>query len=76
MMPVVMECQEKTNARKVLQSLFTSDVEDILPDQNNRILRVYFLGLRGDSYNEALENLIDKLDTTNTIFQGTDLKMV
>ena len=76
MMPAVMQCQgKKPNARKVLQALFTSDA-DILPDQNNKILRVRFLGLGSDSYEAVLGNLIDELNATNTIFPGTDLRMV
>ncbi len=76
MMGPVIECQgKKPNARKLLQSLFTSEA-DILPDRENKILRVRFLGLGSDSCERDLEKLVDELNATNTIFPGTDFRMV
>ena len=76
MMGAVIECQgKKPNARKLLQSLFACEA-DILPDAEEKILRVRFLGFGSDSCERALENLIDELNETNTIFPRTDMRMV
>ena len=76
MMPALAQMQgKKTNARKLLSAVMTSDA-DILPDPNNEILRVRLLGLGSDSCDRALEVLIDELNETNTIFPETNLRMV
>ena len=76
MMPALAQMQgKKTNARKLLSAVMTSDA-DILPDPDNEILRVRLLGLGSDSCDRALEVLIDELNKTNTIFPETNLRMV
>ena len=76
MMPALAQMQgKKTNARKLLSAVMTSDA-DILPDPDNEILRVRLLGLGSDSFDRALEVLIDELNETNTIFPETNLRMV
>ena len=76
MMPALAQMQgKKTNARKLLSAVMTSDA-DILPDPDNEILRVRLLGLGSDSCDRALEVLIDELNETNTIFPETNLRMV
>lgn len=76
MMGAVIECQgKKPNARKLLQSLFTCEA-DILPEPEEKILRVRFLGFGSNSCERSLKNLVDELNATNTIFPGTDLRMV
>ena len=66
---------EKTNARKLLSSVMTSDA-DILPDSDNAALRVRLFGLGSDSCDRALDALIDELNETKTIFPGTNMRMV
>lgn len=76
MMPAVIGSQgKKANARVLLRTLFACEA-DILPDHEKKILRVRFIGLGSDSCESHLENLVDELNSTNTIFPGTDLTMV
>ena len=54
MMGAVIECQgKKPNARKLLQSLFACEA-DILPDAEEKILKVRFLGFGSDSLRKLL----------------------
>ena len=76
MIPAVAQMQgKKTNARKLLSAVMTSDA-DILPDSDHAVLRVRLLGLGSDCCDHALEALIGELNETQTIFPGTNLRMV
>ena len=66
---------KKTNARKLLSAVMTSDA-DILPDSDNAVLRVRLFGLGSDSCDRALNSLIDELNETQTIFPGTNMRIV
>ena len=64
-----------TNARKLLSAVMTSDA-DFVPDSDNTVLRVRLLGLGSDSCDRTLDALIDELNETQTIFPGTNLRLV
>ena len=74
-LPIIHAQGKKPNARKLLQSLMTADA-DILPDPDNRVLQVRLLGLGNDAQDRHIAPLLDELNATETIYPGTDLRMV
>ncbi len=76
MVPAVANAQgKKANPRKALQTLFSTDA-NIIPDHENRILKVQILGSGSRCVDRALAPLLDELTTTETVYPGTDLKLV
>ena len=49
---------------------------DILPDPANQVLEIRVLGLGTDAQNRHMALLLDEFNATETIYPGTDLKMV
>jgi hypothetical protein len=49
---------------------------NILPNQQDKTLTVTLHSLSSNRYNEALGNLISVLNDSETVFPGTDLKMI
>ena len=74
MQPLITGPGKGRSARKLLRALLTSDA-DIIPEPQNRILRVRFIGLGSDACERSLDPLIDELNQTRTKYPGTDLTL-
>ena len=61
--------------RKLLRALLAADA-DILPDPADGVLRVRILGLGNDACDRQIDTLLTELNTTGTVFPGTELRMV
>ena len=75
MVPVITTQGNKPNARRLLRALLTSDA-NIIPQPAKRILRIQLLGLGSDACDRMLAPLVEELNATNTIYPGTDLRLV
>jgi len=62
-------------ARRLLQAVYNTEV-DIIPDKENKILTVRLHHLANRSTDEVLSYLCESLNETQTIFPGTDLKLI
>ncbi len=62
-------------ARSLLRAIYSSEV-DILPDQKAQTLTIRLHQLANHMSSEAIQYLCDELNTTETIFPGTNLKLV
>ena len=69
MQPLITGPVKGRSARKLLRALLTSDA-DIIPEPQNRILRVRFLGLGSDACERSLDPLIDELNQTRYQVSG------
>jgi hypothetical protein len=49
---------------------------DLKPDYDNKILQIRLHHLSAKRYNKAIRQLVELLNQTETIFPGTDLKLV
>ena len=74
MQPLITGPGQGRAARKLLRALLTADA-DIIPEPQNRILRVRFLGLGSDACERSLDPLIDEFNQTRTKYPGTDLTL-
>ena len=74
-LPIIHAQGKKPNPRKLLQAIMTADA-DILPDPANRVLEVRLLGLGADAQDRHIAPLLDELNATETIYPGTDLRML
>jgi prepilin-type processing-associated H-X9-DG protein len=63
------------DGRKLMASIYQATV-DIIPDIKAKELRVRFHHLTNAAEDRALENLLGQLNETETIFPGTELKLV
>ena len=75
MVPVITTQGKKSNARRLLRALLTSDA-NIIPQPAKGILRIQLLGLGSDACDRMLAPLVDELNATRTIYPGTDLTLV
>ena len=75
MAPVITTQGKKPNARRLLRSLLTSDA-NIIPDPANGILCIQLLGFGSDASDRILAPLVEELNATNTIYPGTELRLV
>ena len=75
MAPVITAQGKKPNARRLLRSLLTSDA-NIIPEPAEGILRIQLLGLGSDACDRMLAPLVEELNGTNTIYPGTELRLV
>ena len=76
MVPAVVSAQgKKPNPRKALQALFEADAS-IIPDHAEGLLKVRILGLGSNCADRALKPLLDELSATETVYPGTNLKLV
>ena len=75
MVPVITTQGKKPNARRLLRALLTSDA-NIIPVPAKGILRIQLLGLGSDACDRMLAPLVEELNATNTIYPGTDLRLV
>lgn len=63
------------DARQLVVALYQSEA-DLLPDHQNQTLTVRLHRLANHSNDQAIENLCRELNETETIFPGTDFKMI
>ena len=75
MLPVMQAQGKKAHPRKLLRALLAADA-DILPDPASGVLRVRILGLGNDACDRQIDALLIELNTTGTVFPGTELRMV
>ena len=76
MMPVVAQALGKVQRpRRHLRALFQFDA-DIIPEPDNGILRIRILGTASNAGDNAIAGLLQELNQTQTIFPGTNLRMV
>ena len=75
MLPVMQAQGYKPHPRKLLRALMTADA-DILPDPASGVLRVRILGLANNACDGQIGALLTELNTTETVFPGTELRMV
>jgi hypothetical protein len=61
--------------RMVVRQIIQANA-DVIPDYKNNILNVVLYSLSANRYNHAAAELADLLNQTETIFPGTDLRMV
>ena len=62
-------------ARRLLQALYTTEV-DLIPDKENKTLTVRLHHLANRSSDEVLSYLCENLNETQTVFPGTDLRLI
>ncbi len=62
-------------ARRLLQAVYNTEV-DLIPDKENKTLIVRLHHLANRSSDEVLTYLCENLNETETIFPGTNLKLV
>ena len=67
--------QEKPIPGNCWRALLAADA-DILPDPVSGVLRVRILGLGNDACDRQIDALLTELNTTGTVFPGTELRMV
>lgn len=61
--------------RMVVKQIIQANA-DVIPDYKNNILNVVLYSLSANRYNQAASELANLLNQTETIFPGTDLRMV
>ncbi len=65
---------DTSDARRLLQNLFVNEA-DILPDPENKLLRVNIHSAATPAANCSIDLLLKKLNMTETYYPGTDLKL-
>ena len=67
--------KEKEERRMLIKQLFTTPA-DIIPDEEKKTITVKVGSLSTPRYNEAISELCNILNETETIFPGTDLRLI
>jgi hypothetical protein len=67
--------KEKNEKRMLIKQLFNTPA-DLIPSEEEKTLTIKLAGLSAPRYNEAITKLCTELNQTETIFPGTDLKMI
>ena len=62
-------------ARRLLQAVYTAEA-DIIPDKDQKTLTIRLHHFANRSTDVALQHLCDTLNDTETIFPGTDLRLI
>lgn len=62
-------------ARRLLQDLFVTEA-DILPDAENKILRIRVHSASRPAANKALQLLFEELNESEIIYPGTDMRLI
>ena len=62
-------------ARRLLQDLFVTEA-DILPDVENKILRIKVHGASRPAVNKSLQSLFQKLNEAEVIYPGSDMRLI
>ena len=65
----------KDDARALLRQVFKTEV-DIKPDSENKILEISLHNLTNESSDKIIRKLCQEINNTETIFPGTNLRMV
>ena len=65
---------DTSDARRLLQNLFVNEA-DILPDPENKLLRVNIHSAATPAANCSIDLLLEKLNMTETYYPGTTLKL-
>ena len=63
------------DARALLRHIYDTEV-DLIPDLENKTLTVRLHHLTQAAHDQAVRHLCDQLNATDTIFPGTDLRLV
>lgn len=63
------------DARTLLRQLYRTEA-DIIPDQHNKTLTIRLHPLTAQCHDEVIRALCDELNDTETIFPGTDLRLI
>ena len=63
------------DARALLRQIYSTDV-DLFPDAQNKTLTVRLHHLTQAAHDEAVRHLCDELNPTETLFPGTDLRLI
>jgi hypothetical protein len=63
------------DARSLLRGIYNTEV-DILPDQQAKTLTIQLHPLANQSSDEAIRHLCDELNATETMFPGTELRLI
>lgn len=63
------------DARALARQIYDTDV-DLLPDLEAKTLTIYLHHLTQAAHDEALRHLCDQLNQTETLFPGTELRLV
>jgi hypothetical protein len=67
--------QREDDARALIRQVFTSTV-DLCPDLDQKILTVRLHQLSSPVHNQILDHLCAELTATETVYPGTDLRLV
>ena len=62
-------------ARRLLQDLFMMEA-DILPDAENKLLRIRVHSASRPAANKSLQSLFEQLNETEQIYPATDMRVV
>ncbi len=62
-------------SRRLLQDLFVTEA-DILPDADNKILRIKVHGASRPAANKSLRSLFEKLNEAEIIYPGSDMRLI
>ena len=63
------------DARSLIRQLFRTEV-DLIPDQQNKNLTVRLHPLTTEVHDQVIGNLCEELTSTETVFPGTDLRLI
>lgn len=63
------------DARALLRAIYSNDA-DLIPDEQGKTLTIRLHHLANRSSDEAIRHLCDELTSTETVFPGTDLRIV
>ena len=67
--------KEKNEKRMLIKQLFNTPA-DLIPSEEEKTLTIKLAGLSAPRYNEAMNQLCTELNQTETIYPGTDLRMI
>ncbi len=67
--------QKKDQARQLARAIYQS-AADLIPDQKNGTLTIHLHHQANPATNEVIEYLCDELNKTETLFPGTQLKLI
>ena len=63
------------DARSLLRAVYTTEV-DINPDMQAKTLTIRLHPLANNSSDQAVRHLCDELNSTETVFPGTELRLI
>jgi hypothetical protein len=67
--------KEKNEKRMLIKQLFNTPA-DLIPSMDQKTLMIKLASLSAPRYNEAIDQLCTELNQSETIFPGTDLRMI